>query len=111
MRLQACIKFDDGMTACNGGSTKAKVKARFAGMDLERFTGASEYNKERIVDAMGLSGRRPSIKTPITGRLVQTSLEYADLGVKPGQTLRILVSEACSPRSQSLFPEIHLTLK
>jgi hypothetical protein len=99
------------MVACNGGSTKSKPKSRFAGINLYRLKGPSESNKERVVDSMGFPGRKPSVKTPVTGKQIQTTLEYADLGVKPGQTVRILVSEACSPRSKSLFPEILLTLK
>jgi hypothetical protein len=109
--LQACIEFDNGMVACVGGSRTAKVKKRFAGMNLRRFRGKQEHEAEWVMDAMGFPGRKPAPKTPIQGRTVLASFDYASLGVKPGQTVRILVSEACAPRSKSLFPTILLTLQ
>jgi len=109
--LKICMEFENGMAACTGGSTKSKVKSRYAGMDLYLLKGPSESNKERIVDSMGFPGRKPAVKTPVTGKDAKGSLEYEDLGLKSGQTVRILVSEACSQRSKSLFPEILLTLK
>jgi hypothetical protein len=109
--LKICMKYENGVVACTGGSSKSKVKSRYAGMDLYRLKGSSESNKESIVDSMGFPGRKPAVKTPVTGNEAKGTLEYEDLGLKSGQTVRILVSEACSPRAKSLFPEILLTLK
>ena len=61
---------------------------------------------------MGFGKRKASSKLPIEAKLVQATLDYADLGVKPGQTIRILARESCSDNDlSSFFPEIHLTLK
>jgi hypothetical protein len=44
--------------------------------------------------------------------VVRGTIDYADLKVKPGQTVRILVHEASSSSDFSgYFPEILLTLK
>ena len=51
--LKICMKFENGVVACTGGSSKSKVKSRYAGMDLYRLKGPSESNKESLVDAMG----------------------------------------------------------
>jgi hypothetical protein len=110
--LQACIEYDNGMKACSGGSSKAKPVARFAAINMVRYPGESENKKEKLVSSLGFPGRKPSAITPIKGKVVQTTLEYADLKVKSGQTIGILVHEACSFRKpENLFPEIRLTLK
>jgi hypothetical protein len=44
--------------------------------------------------------------------VIRGTLDYADLKVKPGQTIRILVREASSSTDlPGYFPEILLTLK
>ncbi len=110
--LDACIKFDNGMTACTGGSRKSKPIKRFGSVDLYRLKGRSENDKEPVLSALGFPGRKASQKIPITGKVVQGVIDYQDLKVKSGQTIRILVREACGPLNpSSLFPEILLTLK
>lgn len=109
--LDACIKFDNGMRACTGGSGNAKPVERFAAVNLIRFKGKSENDKEHVLSALGFPGRKPSQKIPITGKVIQGVIDYQDLKVKPGQTIRILVREACGPsKPSSLFSEILLTL-
>lgn len=114
-KLDACIDFSDKSSACVGGTSDAKVKAtaHYAAIDLSRFTGKGPYDKEDVVDALGFPGRKASAKTPIGPDLVvRGTLDYADLKVKPGQTIRILVREASSSTDLSgYFPEILLTLK
>lgn len=111
--LDACADYGDKSSACVGGSTKAKPTRHWAGIELERYKGKSEYgDKDSIVDTMGFPGRKPSAQVPIPGNVVQGAIDYADLKVKPGQTIRILVREACAGGNlSSYFPEIHLTLK
>ena len=45
--------------------------------------------------------------------VAQGAIDYADLKVKPGQTIRILAKESCGYKAEDdgLFPEILLTLK
>jgi hypothetical protein len=109
-RLSACADYADGGSACSGGM-KGKVKLHWGAINLDRYTGSEESKTERVVDDMGF-GKKASSKIPIEANLVQASLDYADLGVKPGQTIRILARESCAPGGlSSFFPAIELTLK
>lgn len=109
--IDSCIKFDNGMTACTGGSSKAKPVKRFAAMGLYVLTGKSDAQKKETVSAMGFPGRKAGKKTPVKGKVITGVLDYADLKVKPGQTIRILIRESCGPiKASSLFPEVLLTL-
>lgn len=111
--LDACADYTDGSSACTGGSTKAKVKKHWAAVNLERYKGSDKHDKETVVDSMGFPGSKASAQTPIAGTVVQGAFDYADLRVKPGQTIRILVKESCGYKAEDdgLFPEILLTLK
>jgi hypothetical protein len=112
-KLEACADYGDKSSACVGGSTKAKPTRHWAGIDVERYKGKSEYgDKDTIVDSMGFPGSKASAQVPIPGNVVQGAIDYADLKVKPGQTIRILVREASAGSNlSSYFPEILLTLK
>lgn len=111
--LQACADYTDGASACVGGSSKAKVKRHWAAVNLERYKGSDAYDRETVVDSMGFGNRKASAQTPIPATVVQGTIDYADLKVKPGQTIRILAKESCGYKAadDGLFPEILLTLK
>ena len=110
-KLCACADYADRSSACTGGS-KAKATTHWAAVNLARFTGKNEYEKDTVVDSMGFPGKKASGKTPIAGMLVQGAFDYADLGVKPGQTIRLLVKESHGTGADDgYFPEILLTLK
>ena len=113
-KLCLCIKYSDGATACEGGSVKGKPTERWAAMDLERFKGDSEYGEsETVVDSMGFFGKKASPKVPVAGQVVQCTLDYADLQLKPGQTVRLLAKErGGAPKDgDGSFPIVILTLK
>jgi hypothetical protein len=112
-QLLSCIKFDNGMTACTGGtSKKAKVVKRFGAMGLDRFKGKTENEKENLVSSLGFPNRKKAIRTPIKGKVVVGVLDYEDLGVKSGQTIRLLIRESSSHSiKKSLLPEVLLTLE
>lgn len=110
-RLSACADYANGGSACAGGM-KSKVKLHFGAINLERYKGADESGAETVVDNMGFGKSKASSKLPIEANLVQATLDYADLGAKPGQTIRILARESSSNFDlSSFFPEIHLTLR
>ena len=112
--LSMCIKYSDGMEACSGGSTDGKPTERHGAVDLAMLTGESNYDsKEDVVDSMGFPGRKASVKVPVNGKVVEAPIEYADLKVKPGQTIRILARETGgSPTDgDGYFPIVLLTLK
>jgi hypothetical protein len=107
--LSACVDYTDGSSACAGGS-KAKPKSHWAAINLSRYKGKKEYEKDTVVDSMGFPGAKPSAKAPITANIVQGSIDYADLKVKPGQTIRLLIKES-HDKDTGLFPEVLLTLR
>jgi hypothetical protein len=111
-KLKSCIKYDNGVTACAGVS-KAKVLDRFGVMDLYRYKEhKGKKKKVRVVASMGSKRQRTGKRTPVAGKVVQGVLNYEDLKVKPGQTIRILVWESDAQiRKPALFPEVLLTLK
>ena len=43
-------------------------------------------------------------KTTMNGPVVQATVDYAAMGLKPGQTIRLVVREACAAKSQGYFP-------
>jgi hypothetical protein len=111
-QLQACANYSDGSSACIGGSTKAKPTKHWAAIQLDRFKGKDQNDKETVVDSMGFPGSKASAQVPIPAKVVQGSIDYADLKVKPGQTIRILVSESSAGGNlDSYFPEILLKLQ
>ena len=49
---------------------------------------------------------------PFQGAVLSASLSYKDLGVKPGQAIRIVARESDGPFDETAdFPEVILTLK
>jgi len=109
--LSACADYENGGSACSGGMS-GNVKLHWGAINLERFTGTDEFKTDTVVDSMGFGKRKASSKLPIEAKLVQATFDYADLGVAPGRTIRILARESCAdPEPGSFFPEIHLTLK
>ena len=89
------------------------MKRHWAAVNLERYKGSDAYDRETVVDSMGFPGSKASAQMPIAGTVVQGTIDYADLKVKPGQTIRILAKESCGYKAEDdgLFPEIRLTLK
>ena len=103
-KLYGCVRYEGG-SACSGGLTGSKVKGYYAVADLGRFK-SDPINPEQVISAMDA----PAV--PIQGALVSASLSYADLGVKPGQTVRIVARESDGPFDATAdFPEVALTLK
>lgn len=111
-QLDACVSYADRSEACSGG-TNAKAIGHWAGLELERYKGKGQFDKDTLVDAMGFPGKKASPRTPIQGTLVESAIDYADLHVKPGQTIRVVVQETggMSDADDGLFPDILLTLK
>jgi hypothetical protein len=110
--LDACADYSDKSSACVGGSSKAKPTRHWGAINLDKFKGKGQYDTDTVVDNMGFPGRKASAQTPINGKVIQGAIDYADLGVKPGQTIRILVSESCAGGNlDSYFPEIQLKLQ
>ncbi len=110
--LDACVSYADRSEACAGGM-KQKAVAHWGAMELKRYKGKEQFDTDTVVDAMDFPGKKGSPRTPIQGTLVQSVIEYADLHVKPGQTIRVAVQETggMSDADNGFFPDILLTLK
>lgn len=117
VELRMCVAYDDGSSACAGGSTKAKPTKRRGAVDVKRYTGRRQFGQlvmEHVVDPMGgAAGSKASVRVPVDGRVVEASVEYADLKVKPGQTIRILARESGGRPTEGTgdFPWVLLKLK
>jgi hypothetical protein len=104
-KLMACIRYENGGSACSGGLTGAKVKAYYAVATLGRFT-TDGMNPVQVIGAFDA----PAV--PFQGAVLSASLGYKDLGVKPGQAIRIVARMSDGPFDATAdFPEVILTLK
>ncbi len=104
-KLAACVRYDNGGSACSGGLTGAKVSGYYAVATLGRFKDGPS-NPETVIGVFDA----PAV--PFQGAVLSASLTYKDLGVKPGQTVRIVARESDGPTDETAdFPSVVLTLK
>jgi hypothetical protein len=110
--LEACLEHNVFGTTCAG--TDAKPAGFSAVVTLERY-GKEWMFKDTLINLPAAGKVKEPRKTPVAGPLVQASVDYAALGVKPGQTIRLIVREFSAGKvknvAQGFFPEIVLTLK
>jgi hypothetical protein len=109
LQLDSCVAYEGehGRTTC-AVPHKAKPTANAAAIQLQRYKGTDQYDKEPVLRDAEFGPGKPSVKTPVTGRVLQASLDYADLQVKPGQKIRIVAGE-WNKKTPGI--EILLTLK
>ena len=106
--LEDCLEHELFGTLCAGAEDK--LKGHSAIVTLEKY-GKDWMFKDTLLSIPASGTVKEPKKVPVTGPLVQASVDYASLGVKPGQTIRLLVREACAAKGQGFFPDIILTLK
>jgi hypothetical protein len=110
--LEVCLERDLFGTACAG--TDAKPIGRSAMVMIEKY-GRDWMFKDALISFPAAGTVKEPGKTPITGTVVQATVDYAPMGLKPGQTIRLVVREYCAGKiknvPQGYFPEIVLTLK
>jgi hypothetical protein len=110
--LEVCLERDLFGTTCAG--TDAKPMSRSAVVTLEQY-GRDWMFKDTLISFPAAGKVKEPRKTPITATLVQSSVDYASMGLKPGQTIRLVVREYCAGKiknvPQGYFPEIVLTIK
>ncbi len=105
--IDACVQYTNGGKACVGQLTGpgTTIKARYGLAAVEKFgdNGGSRTSVRSPFNA-------PS--QPIEGNVVRATIAYADLGLKPGQVIRILARETDAVSDdKAFFPEIALKLK
>ncbi len=103
--VRSCIEYERG-EACVGGLKGSPEKAYFSSFKVARFA-QGESSAKSIHDVFWKSPRQP-----ITGDTVQAAVPYADLGVKPGQTVRVAIREAdAGPMEDAYFADVTLALR
>lgn len=110
----ACADYADDSSACIGGSTNSHATAHFGALGVDRCKSDNVMDKQTVVDVMGFPGKKRATRTPIADKVVRGSLDYSDLKLKAGQTVRLLLrrSGGSAPADDSdYFPPVLLTLK
>lgn len=110
--LEDCLEHSVFGTTCAGTDT-SPIK-HTAVVTLEKY-GKEWMNTETLLSVPASGTATESKKLPVSGAVVQASVPYAAMGLEPGQTIRLMVREACTAKvrgaAQGFFPDILLTLK
>ena len=104
LSIRTCIRYESG-EACAGGLSSPE-EGYFSSYEVAEFAqGATDA--KNVHDIFWQSSR-----ADITGPEVVVRVPYADLGVSPGQAIRMAIREADSTYdAESFFPDVVLTLK
>jgi len=103
--LNMCIEYDNGGKACAGGMTGAQVKNFYSALKMGKIVDSST-NTENIFRPFG------EPQGTVQGAVVSVAVSYKALGVKPGQTIRIVAAESDGPSDETAeFPVVLLTLR
>ena len=106
--LEDCLEHATFGTMCAG--TQAAPKGHSAIVTLEKY-GKDWMFKDTLLSIPASGSVKEPKKVAVTGPLVHASVDYAAMSLKPGQTIRLMVREACAAKDQGFFPEIVLTVK
>lgn len=109
--LESCIEHDFFGTTCAG--TQDTPVPHTAIVTLEKY-GKEWQNKDVLLSIPASGTVKEPAKSKVTGTLVQATVPYAAMGVKPGQSIRLIMREACAGPmggNSGFFPEVVLTLK
>jgi len=110
--LDDCLEHELFGTTCAG--TSDKPRGHSAIVTLEKY-GADWMFKDALLDIPAAGTVKAPQTFPVKGLLVQASVPYAAMGLKPGRTIRLVVREASTAKvdnlPQGFFPDIVLTLK
>jgi hypothetical protein len=112
LEMSLCIQYEDHSTSCAGGSLKSKPAKRYGAADLKKYKD-DIGNLDTVVSSLGFPGEKKAQQYPVDGKTVTVSIDYADIGAKSGQTIR-LVTEKTGGRPQHgapKFDDVLLTLK
>lgn len=110
--LEACLESESFGTSCAGTN---EHPAGFTGVvTLEKF-GRDWPFKDALIDLPAAGKVKEPQKTPIKGAVVQATVDYASMGLKSGQTIRLVAREhsagTVNNMGQGYLPEILVTLK
>jgi len=110
--LEACIESASFGTMC--AATAEHPAGHTAVVTLEKY-GRDWPFKDTLIDLPAAGTVKEPRKTPITGAVVQATVDYAPMGLKSGQTIRLIAREHSAGlvdnKGQGYLPEIVMTLK
>ena len=115
--IEACARYSNGNACGDTVITGGKVISLYTFASLQRFSEPESYEfSDKIIDLGTSDGFgsswKSATKEPIVGNMVHATLNYADLKVQPGQTIRIVLEKKCGlPFDDPYFPEVLLVLK
>jgi len=100
VELTLCVKYTNGGEACMGS----------AGKQASGYYAVARVRDLVAGQSLGSVFSLP--QTPVAGKVLTSRVTYADLGLKPGQTVRLYARESSGPYDpSSYFPEVALTLE
>jgi hypothetical protein len=114
LHLDSCVDYDDGRGSCVAARV-ARPFANYGSVRLARYRSRRSHDLEDVLDDE--TGRpKLAVRTPVTGTILTGVVDYEDLKVRPGQTIRIVAGEWTkrkpgTKRTPALCPEILLTLE
>jgi len=120
--LDVCTAYRAGSasapSSCSGYS-KTPADQLYASLDVWRFIGTQEHPQDWLIGASSstnLPAKKSAGRFPAHGNRFAAKLEYSDLGLRPGQTVRILPRKSGMGESKQgellgLLPEVHLRLQ
>jgi hypothetical protein len=110
--LEACLEHPSFGTTCS--NTDPNPSGHTAIVTLEKY-GRDWMFKDTLIDLPATGSVKEPKKAPIAGSVVQATVDYAAMALKPGQTIRLVVREVGAGKAnnvgQGYLPEILLTLK
>jgi hypothetical protein len=111
--VEACIDDFKGGLTCGGGEPKPKAYHGLAEVSrLSKSDPSSTTSSWMLRDtADDIRRFNDAERTPNDGKVVEGRIAYADIGVKPGQTVRLVACTASTFHDFTFFPDILLQLK
>lgn len=110
--LEDCLEHPTFGMLCAG--TESGPVKHSAIVTLEKF-GKEWMFKDALLDFPASGTVKEPKKMPVSGSVVQATVPYAAMGLKAGQTIRLVLREVCAGKTggvtQGYFPEVVLTLK
>ena len=102
--MMGCIEYESSSACLGGGGTK--IKSLFTVTETIKFTKTGASNSDSIDHFWDLP------KVPLQGNKIEGAIPYEKIGVKSGQTIRVVLRESDGGfDAKSYFPDVWLILK
>lgn len=110
--MELCLQYEDQSTTCAGKSLTKQPSKGFGAANLDKYKDEIG-NSDTVVSSIGFPGEKKAQRYPVDGKTVTASIDYADIGAKSGQTIRLVTKKlgGWPPHGAPKFDEVLLTLK